>query len=169
MGRITFRVNDNGFTLIELIVVLVLLSILAAIAVPRFIDLINPSKENVTKHRLEELRKAIVGNPDVVAAGTYSARGFRGDTGQWPAILQDLVTNPDPINLAWNKYTRKGWNGPYVDSSGNQYLNDAWGHGFTYQPACPTPRIISNGPNGVLDTVGCGAVAGDDIAIELRY
>ena len=52
MGRITFRVNDKGFTLIELIVVLILLSILAAVAAPRFLDLINPSKENVTKYRL---------------------------------------------------------------------------------------------------------------------
>ena len=167
MGRITFRVNDKGFTLIELIVVLILLSILAAVAAPRFLDLINPSKENVTKYRLEELKKAIVGNPDVVAAGTYSARGFRGDVGSFPVALTDLVSQGGyPV---WNRYTRKGWNGPYVDASAGQYLIDARNNNFTYQPACTPVRIISNGANGVLDTVGCGAVGGDDIFLELRF
>ena len=159
--------QEKGFTLVELVILLILVSILAAIAAPRFIDLINPSKENVTRHRLEELKKAIAGDPDAIAAGTYSARGFRGDTGQWPAILQDLVTNPGLP--AWNRYTRTGWNGPYVDQTGGQYLIDGWGNNFTYQSTCAPPRIVSNGPNGVLDTAGCGAVAGDDIFVELRF
>lgn len=159
--------RDDGFTLIELVIVIVLLSILSAVAIPRVWDLINPSKGNVTKHRLEELRKAIVGNPDAVAGGTYSARGFRGDVGSFPSALNDLVSQGG--YASWNRYTKTGWNGPYVDSSGGQYLIDAWGTAFTYQSACTPLRIISSGANLMLDTSGCAAVSGDDIAVELRY
>lgn len=76
--------HGSGFTLVELVIILILLSIISAVAIPRFLDLITPSKENVTRHRLTELKKAIAGDPDTIVAGTYSARGFRGDTGQWP-------------------------------------------------------------------------------------
>ena len=158
--------QEKGFTLVELVILLILVSILAAIAAPRFLDLINPSKENVTKHRLEELRKAIVGNPDVVAGGTYSARGFRGDVCSFPSVLADLVLQG--AYPAWNKYTRKGWNGPYVDSSGGQYLLDAWGNGFTYSSTCspPTyPTITSYGSDGVAGGSGDAA----DIVVTLRY
>lgn len=153
------NMKDNGFTLIELVIIMILAGILAAVAIPRFWDLVNPSKENVTQHRLEELRKAIVGNPDTVGSGTYSARGFRGDTGSWPNTLQDLAIQGSWPN--WNRYTRNGWNGPYVDASGGQYLLDAWNNNFVYASA-GTPTITSYGANGLSG-------GGDDITVELRY
>ena len=173
--------KNNGFTLIELVMIIILLGIVSAVAIPRFWDMINPSKENVTKHRMEELRKSIVGNPDMTGAGTLSARGFRGDTGLWPIQLSDLVTQPaNGLNDTgasssvsnWNRYTRKGWNGPYVDSSGTPpaYSIDAWGNNFTYRSptTCNPPVIISNGTDGILNTAGC-IKSGDDIVVELRY
>lgn len=173
--------KDNGFTLVELVIIIILLGILSAVAVPKFLDLINPSKENVTKHRMEELKKAIVGNPDMTAAGQYSARGFRGDTGQWPATLSDLGATTMPTSgytpplTAWNAYTKKGWNGPYVDASNSSaYSLDAWGNPFTYQTptygGAPPRRIISSGANGTLETLAGSSVAvGDDIVLDLNY
>lgn len=164
--------KTKGFTLIELVITMILVAILAAVAVPRFWDLINPSKENVTNHRMEELRKSIVGNPDMTGAGTSSARGFRGDTGLWPIQLSDLAAQPangytDAGALSaissWNRYTRKGWNGSYVDLSNNEYLRDAWGINFVYAPPpANPPTITSYGTNGVSG-------GGDDIVVELRY
>jgi hypothetical protein len=80
------------------------------------------------------LKRAIVGNPDVVAGGEYVDRGFEGDVGFAPSRLIDLVRKPDSIST-YNPLTRLGWNGPYLDSSRSEYLSDAWGDAYVYQPA----------------------------------
>jgi type II secretory pathway pseudopilin PulG len=145
--------------------VIVLLGILAAVAIPRFYDFGAEAKQNVTRLRLEELKKAIVGNPEAVGSGTYSARGFRGDTGVLPGSLSDLALSSavgQATYGSWNRYTRRGYNGPYVSASG-EYLLDAWGRAFVYDPAGDPPTITSCGPDG-----NC-ATTGDNIAVELRY
>lgn len=51
--------NNNGFTLIEIVIVIVVLGILAATSVPRFQDLATKAKESEVRQALGELRTAI--------------------------------------------------------------------------------------------------------------
>ncbi len=51
--------NKKGFTLIELMIVVAIIGILAAIAIPKFADLINKSKEGATKGSLSSVRSAL--------------------------------------------------------------------------------------------------------------
>ena len=51
--------SKKGFTLIELMIVVAIIGILAAIAIPKFADLINKSKEGATKGALASVRSAI--------------------------------------------------------------------------------------------------------------
>ncbi len=51
--------SKKGFTLIELMIVVAIIGILAAIAIPKFADLINKSKEGATKGALSSVRSAI--------------------------------------------------------------------------------------------------------------
>lgn len=134
--------EQTGFTLIELVIIIVILGILAAVAVPKFTDITEGSKVNATRHEMIALKRAIIGNPAATAGGEYVDRGFEGDVGFVPSQLSDLVAKPDTV-AAYNRLTRLGWNGPYLDQSGDNYLYDAWDDLYVYQPG--NRRIISTG------------------------
>lgn len=53
------KANKKGFTLIELMIVVAIIGILAAIAIPKFADLIRKSNEGATKGNLGSVRSAI--------------------------------------------------------------------------------------------------------------
>lgn len=144
------RLDQRGFSLIELVIVIVVLGILAAFAVPRFADLGDSSKVTATHDELNTLKRAIIGNPSATAGGEYIDRGFEGDVGIPPSSLQDLGRKPDTV-ATYDKLTRLGWNGPYIDTSGGNYLTDAWGATYSYDPSAR--RIISTGgPDSIIVT-----------------
>jgi prepilin-type N-terminal cleavage/methylation domain-containing protein len=140
--RIRTELDQGGFTLIELVIVIVTLGILAAVAIPKFSDMIEASKISATKKEMMQLKRAVIGNPDVVSGGEYVDRGFEGDVGFVPSGLADLAVKPDSV-VNYDKLTRLGWNGPYIDSSAGDYLKDAWGVVYVYQPS--NRRMISVG------------------------
>ena len=150
-GQTHERLDRRGFTLVELVIVIVVLGILAAFALPRFGTMSNSSKIAATKEEMTSLKRAIIGNPSVVSGGQLIDRGFEGDVGFAPSRLQDLALKPDSINN-YNKLTRLGWNGPYIDSSDGLYLADAWGSNYVYDRV--NRRLISIGglPDSIIIT-----------------
>jgi prepilin-type N-terminal cleavage/methylation domain-containing protein len=140
-------VNDNGFTLIELVMIIVVLGILAAIAIPRMGGMTESSRVSATKTEMAMLKRAIVGNPQAAGGGRYLDLGFEGNVGRPPSRLQDLATKPDSIPQ-YNQFTRLGWSGPYIDPAGNGYLVDAWNTPYGYDPALRT--ITSVGGSDTL-------------------
>src|SRR5271155_2367676 len=70
----------SGFTLIELMIVVAIIGILAAIAIPKFADLVRKSGEGASKGNLSALRSAL--------------SIYYGDMeGQYPAQLGALTTS----------------------------------------------------------------------------
>jgi general secretion pathway protein G len=69
--------NKNGFTLVELLVVLAILALLLTLAVPRYFNGIDRAKEATLRQDLNTLRESI--------------DKFYADTGQYPNKLEDLV------------------------------------------------------------------------------
>jgi general secretion pathway protein G len=68
----------NGFTLIELLTVMTIIAVLLTIAVPRYFNSIDRSKEVTLRQDLNIMRDAI--------------DKYQGDTGALPETLDDLVT-----------------------------------------------------------------------------
>ena len=122
------RLKDiHGFSLIELTIVIVTISILAAIAMQSMTVLVMDAKRVKTEREMEALAQAIAGDPNQMANGLRSDFGYVGDVGAFPPNLDALVTNPGGYST---------WDGPYIDPGITQNLTgfktDEWGSAYTY-------------------------------------
>jgi len=120
---------SRGFTLVELLLVLVILAVLAAIVVPKF-----------TK-RSEQARIAAA-TTDIASFGT-ALDMFELDVGRYPSSdegLKALVEQPS---------NAKEWKGPYLKRT---IGNDPWGHPYIYRaPGAHNANgydLYSYGPDG---------------------
>lgn len=126
--------------------VIAVLGILAAVAIPRMGGMSNSARQAATRAEMQRLKSAILGSADERG---QARGGFEIDVGHAPSQLRDLVARPDSIQ-EWNKFLSRGWNGPYVDSSGGDYLKDAWDSAYVYDAGARTLTSKGSGANLVL-------------------
>lgn len=81
-----------GMTLIELTVVLLILTSLATIALRSTTGLVEQTRWEETKKRHEEIKKAIIGDPDLVINDQPDISGFVADMGRLPNNIRELLS-----------------------------------------------------------------------------
>ncbi|MFA6093554.1 MAG: prepilin-type N-terminal cleavage/methylation domain-containing protein [Elusimicrobiota bacterium] len=97
----TSSAAKRGFTLIELMIVVAIIGILAAIAIPKFADLVRKSNEGATKGNLGTIRSALsiyYGDME----GTYPSNpldGLTGNNGKYLSRIPEAKTPPHHGNV----------------------------------------------------------------------
>ena len=117
----------RGFTLLELLVVIVIIGLLAAYVGPKYFSQLGKSEVTVAKAQIEAFEKAL--------------DAFRLDVGRYPTTDEGLAA------LLVKPATTAKWNGPYLKKNVPQ---DPWGHAYIYR--APSSKgeydIVSYGKDG---------------------
>jgi len=136
--------SEKGYTLVELVVVIIIIGIIAGIAVNSLKHSTEVARIEETKQELDLLAQAIAGDPDLISGGSRSDFGYVGDIGALPSSLDALVTNPGGYAT---------WRGPYIrdefsTGAGNsEFQIDAWGAAYSY--AGGTAISSTGGPTSI--------------------
>ena len=103
--------RESGFTLLEMLVVLAIMGLLAAIIAPQVLKYLGSSRSQTGKVQVQNLASAL--------------ELYRLDVGRYPTPgegLAGLVAAPP---------SAAGWNGPYMPKA--QALTDPWGRPYLYK------------------------------------
>lgn len=120
--------RSAGFTLVELLVVLAILTLLVGLVGPRVLGQLGGAKSKTAAVQIADIEKSL--------------ELFKLDVGRFPTKqegLDALVTRPGVVS---------GWNGPYL--KGDAVPRDPWGNPYQYAPAAGQGgvEILSLGADG---------------------
>ena len=83
--------RQQGFTLIEVLAVMLVLVAIATITVESSKDFVFQNRYQVTQDRYDKIKQAIIGNPNQVVNGQPNISGFVADMGRLPNCLRELI------------------------------------------------------------------------------
>ncbi len=120
--------RSAGFTLLELLVVIVIIGLLAAYVGPKYLSQVGKSEVAVAKTQMDSFQKSL--------------DAYRLDVGRYPSTEEGLAALMTAPPTAGTK-----WAGPYLSKALPQ---DPWGNPYAYRApgAKAEYEIISTGKDG---------------------
>ncbi|HUQ24765.1 MAG TPA: type II secretion system major pseudopilin GspG [Burkholderiales bacterium] len=127
------KLKLQGFTLLELLVVIVIIGLLAGYVAPRYFSQVGKSETQVARAQVESLEKAL--------------DQYRLDVRRYPSAeegLEALVTKPT---------SAANWQGPYLKKA---VPNDPWGRAYVYRVPGEKAEfeVVSYGRDGKPGGIG---------------
>jgi prepilin-type N-terminal cleavage/methylation domain-containing protein len=132
--------RSNGFTLVEMTVVLLLITLLASVAVRETAELGFQTRYEQTKERLDMIKQAILGNPKQVINGQQAVSGFVADMGRLPMSVRELIDiSAGSTGYCGNKtYV----NQTICESNGSVWFSFCSNSTYSNQQACETNNAL---------------------------
>lgn len=122
------RTTQEGYTLVELLVVLVIIGLIAALVAPRVLGYLSTAKTETARIQIKNIKDAL--------------ELYYLDLGKYPTKDEGLVA------LAAKPADEPAWKGPYL--KGADALKDPWGNAYLYSPPADgaDANVISLGRDG---------------------
>ena len=177
--------RKSGFTLMEIMVVIIVIAVLASVAGPMIGSITDQGRASATKSKLSSIKSALL--------------AYQTDVGRLPhlgnakcaaAYCQDALmsNNEEDKNVLYSNsnkgyvdttgfggkapgnYSRR-WKGPYIDSDPSDFMMDAWGNKIIYKAQNKNIYLWSAGPDGNYwkKADGGGAVDAGNVEEAFKY
>ena len=145
--------RKSGFTLMEIMVVIIVIAVLASVAGPMIGSITDQGRASATKSKLSSLKSALlayqgdVGRFPFTGPDKKDGTKYDGDTLLCSVKEENnvLVCNADLLECVSN-YNKK-WKGPYMDSDVEDFMVDAWGTPIQYLAYNKNLYLWSYGPD----------------------
>jgi general secretion pathway protein G len=123
--RRTVTRHSSAFTLVEMLLVITIIGILAALVIPKMVGRSEQARQTAGRADLSSIKTAL--------------DAFEVDNGYYPKSMQDLIQQPN---------NAKNWHGPYLE----KIPQDPWGNNYLYYyPGKHNQNsydLLSVGPDG---------------------
>jgi general secretion pathway protein G len=132
------RAGEQGFTLVEMLVVITIIGLIMGLIGPRVLNYLSESKVKAAKIQMQSFASAL----DL----------YNLDTGRYPSSAEGLAALVHPT-------AGGAWNGPYL--KGAALPNDPWNHPYIYR----VPG--EHGPYDIMSLGSDGQEGGSGTAADI--
>lgn len=131
---ISLKNNRAGFTMVELMIVIVIIGLLAGVLAPAVNGALKKARKGTVKTTVMNIKSGIL--------------KYESELTKYPSSLKDLIKRPK----SGDERVTKKWDGPYFGDDLDEMPEDAWGNKFVYKLNAPGTKppyqLYSYGPNG---------------------
>ncbi|MBQ3643353.1 MAG: type II secretion system protein GspG [Candidatus Riflebacteria bacterium] len=148
--------RKSGFTLMEIMVVIIVIAVLASVAGPMIGSITDQGRASATKSKMSSLKSALLAYQTDVGRLPHLGCAKKASNYDQDSLLSNSDENKNVLysnsNIGYGStppgnYSRR-WKGPYMDSDPSDFMMDSWGNRLRYTAKGKNIYLWSAGPDG---------------------